>query len=47
MYINDYLPVGVEAPFGGCRTSGYSREKGLEAIREYTQMKAIAARFRG
>jgi acyl-CoA reductase-like NAD-dependent aldehyde dehydrogenase len=47
VYINDYMPVGVEAPFGGYKQSGYGREKGLEAIREYTQVKAITARFRG
>lgn len=47
VYLNDYMPVGVEMPFGGYKASGYGREKGLEAIREYTQVKAIAARFRG
>jgi acyl-CoA reductase-like NAD-dependent aldehyde dehydrogenase len=45
VYINDYMPVGVEAPFGGYKSSGYGREKGLEAVREYTQVKAVAARY--
>lgn len=45
VYINDYMPVGVEAPFGGFKNSGYGREKGLEALREYTQVKAIITKY--
>lgn len=30
---------GVETPFGGFRNSGIGREKGTEALREYTQTK--------
>ena len=29
MVINDYIPIGPEAPFGSCKKSGFGREKGL------------------
>ena len=35
-------PLSVEAPFGGFKLSGYGREKGLEALHEYAQVKAIS-----
>lgn len=41
------MPIGGAAPTGGYTTGGYGREKGLKAIREYTQLKAIAARYSG
>lgn len=41
VYVNDYQPVGVEAPFGGYKNSGFGREKGLAAIHDYTQLKTI------
>jgi aldehyde dehydrogenase (NAD+) len=31
----------VETPFGGVKMSGYGREKGLEALHHYTQVKSI------
>ena len=34
--------MGVETPFGGFKQSGHGREKGLEAIFEYTQTKTIS-----
>lgn len=46
VYINDYQPIGVEAPFGGYKNSGYGREKGLEALNEYSQLKTIIV-YRG
>ncbi|HVR50310.1 MAG TPA: aldehyde dehydrogenase family protein [Pseudorhodoferax sp.] len=36
VYVNDYQPIGVEAPFGGYKHSGYGREKGLAALHDYT-----------
>lgn len=44
VFINDYFAGGVETPFGGQKTSGFGREKGIEAIKEYTQTKCVIAR---
>jgi aldehyde dehydrogenase (NAD+) len=45
VFINTYgAGGGVEMPFGGWKESGFGREKGLEAVREYTQTKTVAAR---
>lgn len=41
VYINDYQPIGVEAPFGGYKNSGFGREKGLACLHEYTQLKTV------
>jgi acyl-CoA reductase-like NAD-dependent aldehyde dehydrogenase len=38
-------PLTMEAPFGGFKQSGYGREKGLEALHEYTQTKTISLSF--
>jgi aldehyde dehydrogenase (NAD+) len=35
-------PLTIETPFGGFKSSGYGREKGLEALDEYTQTKTIS-----
>lgn len=43
IYINEWFAGGVETPFGGYKQSGFGREKGLEAIEEYTQVKNICA----
>ena len=41
-YVNGYAPGGgVELPFGGTRDSGYGREKGVEALREYSRMRTL------
>jgi aldehyde dehydrogenase (NAD+) len=31
----------VELPFGGVKSSGYGREKGLEALHGYTVLKTV------
>lgn len=47
VYINSYgAGGGVELPFGGRKQSGFGREKGVDALREYTQTKTVAARIR-
>lgn len=38
-------PLSIETPLGGYKNSGYGREKGIEALDDYSQIKAIAVRF--
>jgi len=40
VFINSY-GYQSEIPFGGFKASGIGREHGLEAIREYTQVKSV------
>lgn len=47
IYINDFMPIGVEAPFGGYKASGTGREKGIESLWHYTQVKTVSVRTRG
>lgn len=47
IYINEWWPSGVETPFGGYKQSGIGREKGLEAINEFTQVKNVCASLAG
>ncbi|MFE3029539.1 aldehyde dehydrogenase family protein [Nocardia tengchongensis] len=39
--VNTWLAGGVETPFGGYKQSGYGREKGVEALHHYTQVKCV------
>ncbi len=41
VWINSYKRVNPGSPFGGVGSSGYGREMGFEAMREYTDPKAI------
>jgi aldehyde dehydrogenase (NAD+) len=45
VFINQYFAGGVETPFGGTKASGFGREKGLEGLRSYLQVKTITARI--
>jgi len=46
VYVNTYgAGGGVELPFGGYKKSGYGREKGLEALNSYTQVKNVCIRY--
>ena len=45
VFVNEYLAGGVETAFGGYKRSGWGREKGLEAIRDYTQLKTTILSF--
>jgi aldehyde dehydrogenase (NAD+) len=45
VFINNYGAAGgVELPFGGVKSSGYGREKGLEALYGFTTLKTVAIR---
>ena len=41
VWINSYKRVSPGSPFGGVGASGYGREMGFEAMREYTQPKSV------
>jgi acyl-CoA reductase-like NAD-dependent aldehyde dehydrogenase len=45
VFINQYFVGGVETPFGGPKNSGFGREKGLEALRNYIRVKSVTARI--
>jgi acyl-CoA reductase-like NAD-dependent aldehyde dehydrogenase len=47
VYINNYHGVGIEAPFGGFKQSGIGREKGVEAMHYYTQVKTVILPMEG
>lgn len=40
IYVNTW-GAGIESPFGGYKQSGIGREKGIEALHHYTQLKSI------
>jgi acyl-CoA reductase-like NAD-dependent aldehyde dehydrogenase len=41
VWINCYKRVNPGSPFGGVRSSGYGREMGFDAMREYTMTKSV------
>jgi betaine-aldehyde dehydrogenase len=41
VWINSYKRVNPGSPFGGVGRSGYGREMGFDAMREYTQVKSV------
>jgi acyl-CoA reductase-like NAD-dependent aldehyde dehydrogenase len=43
VYINEWFAEGVETPFGGYKKSGIGREKGMEAVNHFTQVKNVCA----
>jgi aldehyde dehydrogenase (NAD+) len=45
VFVNEWGAGGVETPFGGYKASGYGREKGLEALQHYTQVKSVNIRL--
>lgn len=46
VFVNNYgAGGGVEMTFGGYRKSGFGREKGLEALKHYTQVKNVAIKI--
>jgi acyl-CoA reductase-like NAD-dependent aldehyde dehydrogenase len=41
VWVNTYRAISYQMPFGGYKNSGLGRENGIEAIRDYTQTKAV------
>ena len=41
IWINTYRATAGNVPFGGFRLSGYGREGGINALRDYTETKAL------
>ncbi|RRV07480.1 aldehyde dehydrogenase [Pseudomonas sp. v388] len=40
-WINGYKTIHVSSPFGGYGESGYGRSSGLDALREYSEVKSV------
>lgn len=45
VYVNAWQSGLVEGPFGGHKSSGYGREKGLEALLHYTHTKFVSVKL--
>jgi len=45
VYVNEWVTGTIETPFGGYKQSGYGREKGIEALHHYTQVKCVTMRL--
>jgi aldehyde dehydrogenase (NAD+) len=46
VYVNEYQTGAmIEAPFGGYKGSGYGREKGVESLHCYTQVKCVTVKL--
>jgi aldehyde dehydrogenase (NAD+) len=43
IYINEWAAGGKGSPFGGYKQSGFGRDKGTQAVDNYTQVKTISA----
>ena len=43
--VNDYWASGLEIPFGGFKSSGIGREKGFQALYQYSQSRSISIRI--
>jgi aldehyde dehydrogenase (NAD+) len=41
VFVNTWSTFAVQTPFGGHKNSGYGREKGIEAINHYSQLKTV------
>ena len=41
IYVNSWFTGSVATPFGGYKQSGYSREKGVDGLKSYLQVKNV------
>ncbi|WP_022890272.1 aldehyde dehydrogenase family protein [Agromyces italicus] len=47
VWANDYNALGIERPFGGVKGTGTGRDKGIQALAQYTSSKTSWIDFRG
>jgi aldehyde dehydrogenase (NAD+) len=41
VWVNTYRSIAAQTPFGGYKLSGYGKERGEEALLDYTQLKNV------
>ena len=41
IYVNSWFTGSIATPFGGYKQSGFSREKGQQALKSYLQVKNV------
>jgi aldehyde dehydrogenase (NAD+) len=45
VYVNEWQAGTIETPLGGYKQSGYGREKGVEALHHYSQLKSVTVKL--
>lgn len=45
VYVNSYFSAGITVPGGGYKNSGIGRDKGVEALHHFTQLKSVAIKL--
>jgi len=45
VFVNTWSTGAVQTPFGGWKHSGYGREKGIEALHHYSQVKCVTIKL--
>jgi aldehyde dehydrogenase (NAD+) len=45
VFVNNWFGGGLQVPFGGYKQSGFGREKGVDALYEYVQAKAVTIKL--
>jgi aldehyde dehydrogenase (NAD+) len=45
VFVNTWSTASVQTPFGGWKNSGYGREKGVEALHHYSQVKCVTIKL--
>lgn len=45
VFVNTWSTASVQTPFGGWKNSGYGREKGVEALHHYGQVKCVTVKL--
>src|SRR4029077_1404752 len=45
VFVNTWSTGAVQTPFGGWKNSGYGREKGIESLNHYSQIKCVTIKL--